>query len=60
MATYEEALRVEREGCDQAGKSDRLPAIDAELARISPPPPAKAPEVKHATRRAPKSAVVAD
>jgi len=43
---YIVALRVEREGCALAGRSDRVAAIDAELARCGAA--AVAPEIEFA------------
>lgn len=53
---YVEALRVEREGYVRAGKTDRIKAVDAELARFdaAPEPDAKPARKATQTRRADK------
>ena len=37
-ADYVRALRVEREGLERVGKTDRVAAVDAELARFDAAP----------------------
>lgn len=62
------ALLREREGYTRFGKDDKVPAVDAELARLgyrspetasaTPPPPPSKPEPETASLEAPETATV--
>lgn len=50
-ADYVEALKVEREGYVRAGKTDRVKAVDAELARFDAAPKERSAAKKATTAK---------